>query len=142
MKSTKNRDRNITHFLYVLPNLIMYSFLSIVPIVLGLYYSFTNWNGIGKNYKFVGLKNYIKILSDNRFRKAVLFNIRYAAMLIICVMLLSVVLALLMNTKIRGQNCFRAIYFFPGLCQYADHWTDLQLYFLSGNPQSWNFPWD
>ena len=51
MKSTKNRDRNITHFLYVLPNLIMYSFLSIVPIVLGLYYSFTNWNGIGKNYK-------------------------------------------------------------------------------------------
>lgn len=34
-------------------------------------------------------------------------------MLIICVMLLSVVLALLMNTKIRGQNCFRAIYFFP-----------------------------
>ena len=55
MKSTKNRDRNITHFLYVLPNLIMYSFLSIVPIVLGLYYSFTNWNGIGKNYKFVGL---------------------------------------------------------------------------------------
>ena len=35
MKSTKNRDRNITHFLYVLPNLIMYSFLSIVPIVLG-----------------------------------------------------------------------------------------------------------
>ena len=131
MKSTKNRDRNITHFLYVLPNLIMYSFLSIVPIVLGLYYSFTNWNGIGKNYKFVGLKNYIKILSDNRFRKAVLFNIRYAAMLIICVMLLSVVLALLMNTKIRGQNCFRAIYFFPSLCQYADHWTDLQLYFLS-----------
>ena len=43
MKSTKNRDRNITHFLYVLPNLIMYSFLSIVPIVLGLYYSFTTF---------------------------------------------------------------------------------------------------
>lgn len=60
MKSTKNRDRNITHFLYVLPNLIMYSFLSIVPIVLGLYYSFTNWNGIGKNYKFVGLKTILK----------------------------------------------------------------------------------
>ena len=38
MKSTKNRDRNITHFLYVLPNLIMYSFLSIVPIVLGTCY--------------------------------------------------------------------------------------------------------
>lgn len=90
----------------------MYSFLSIVPIVLGLYYSFTNWNGIGKNYKFVGLKNYIKILSDNRFRKAVLFNIRYAAMLIICVMLLSVVLALLMNTKIQPE-LLQSYLFFP-----------------------------
>jgi len=141
MKSTKNRDRNITHFLYVLPNLIMYSFLSIVPIVLGLYYSFTNWNGIGKNYKFVGLKNYIKILSDNRFRKAVLFNIRYAAMLIICVMLLSVVLALLMNTKIRGQNCFRAIYFFPACVSMLTIGLIFN-YILSGNPQSRNFPWD
>ena len=61
MRNRKNRDRNITHFIYVLPNLLMYSLLSIVPIVLGLYYSFTDWNGIGKNYDFVGFHNYIKI---------------------------------------------------------------------------------
>lgn len=112
-KSKKNRDRNITHFFYILPNLILYSLLSIVPIGLGLYYSFTDWNGIGKNYKMVGFSNYIKILKDKRFRKAVSFNLRYAAMLILCVMLLSVILALLMNLKIKGQNVFRAIYFFP-----------------------------
>lgn len=113
IQSKKNRDRNITHFLYILPNLILYSLLSIVPIGLGLYYSFTDWNGIGKNYKMVGFSNYIKILKDKRFRKAVSFNLRYAAMLILCVMLLSVILALLMNLKIKGQNVFRAIYFFP-----------------------------
>lgn len=113
MGTRKNRDKNITHFIYVLPNLLLYSLLSIVPIVLGLYYSFTDWNGIGKNYDYVGFSNYIKIITDRRFQKAVLFNIRYAAMLIICVMLISVILALLLNSKIRGQGFFRAVYFFP-----------------------------
>lgn len=113
MGTRKNRDKNITHFIYVLPNLLLYSLLSIVPIVLGLYYSFTDWNGIGKNYDYVGFSNYVKIITDRRFQKAVLFNIRYAAMLIICVMLISVILALLLNSKIRGQGFFRAVYFFP-----------------------------
>ena len=112
-RSKKNRERNIVHFLYVLPNLVLYSLLSIVPIILGLYYSFTNWNGISRKYKFVGLDNYIKILKDKRFRKAVSFNIRYAVMLIICVMLLSVILALLLNARSKYQNFFRAVYFFP-----------------------------
>lgn len=112
-KSKKNRERNIVHFLYVLPNLILYSLLSIVPIILGLYYSFTNWNGISKKYKMVGFSNYIKILKDSRFRKAVSFNLRYAVMLIICVMLISVILALLLNARTKGQNFFRAVYFFP-----------------------------
>lgn len=112
-RSKKNRERNIVHFLYVLPNLILYSLLSIVPIILGLYYSFTNWNGISKKYKMVGFSNYIKILKDSRFRKAVSFNLRYAVMLIICVMLISVILALLLNAKTKGQNFFRAVYFFP-----------------------------
>ena len=113
MGTRKNRDKNITHFIYVLPNLLLYSLLSIVPIVLGLYYSFTDWNGIGKNYDYVGFSNYVKIITDRRFQKAVLFNIRYAAMLIVCVMLISVILALLLNSKVRGQGFFRAVYFFP-----------------------------
>lgn len=112
-KRSTHRERNITHFLYVLPNLLLYSLLSVLPIVLGLYYSFTDWNGISKKYNIVGLANYVKILSDRRFRKAVLFNLRYAAMLIICIMVLAVVLGLLLNSKIKGQNAFRAIYFFP-----------------------------
>lgn len=112
-KKNKNRERNITHFLYVLPNLLLYSTLSVVPIVLGLYYSFTDWNGISKKYNIIGFANYLKILSDKRFRKAVIFNLRYAGMLIVCIMFLAVVLGLLLNAKVKGQNAYRAIYFFP-----------------------------
>lgn len=98
MNKRKNLDRNITHFLFVLPNFLLYTALSVFPILLGLYYSFTDWNGIGKKYNFVGLANYAKILTDKRFKKSVVFNLRYAIMLIICVMVLAVVLGLLLNT--------------------------------------------
>ncbi len=113
MKNRKNRDRNLTHFFYILPNLILYSALSITPICLGIYYSLTDWNGITKNYNFVGLSNYIKILNDRRFHRAVMFNLRYAFMLIVGVLFLSLCLALLMNYPVRGRSVFRAIYFFP-----------------------------
>ncbi|ETP73160.1 permease component of ABC-type sugar transporter [Lachnospiraceae bacterium JC7] len=106
-------NKNLTHLLYVLPNLILYSLLSIVPIIMGLFYSFTDWNGIGKNFHIVGVDNYVKILTDKRFHKAVLFNIRYASMLILCVLFISVALGLLLNTKTRFQNIFKSIYFFP-----------------------------
>lgn len=112
MKNRKNRDRNLTHFFYILPNLILYSALSITPICLGIYYSLTDWNGITKNYNFVGLSNYIKILNDRRFHRAVMFNLRYAFMLIVGVLFLSLCLALLMNYPVRGRSVFRAIYFF------------------------------
>ena len=113
MKSKKNKNRNITHFLYILPNLILYSLLSILPICLGIYYSLTDWNGITKNYNFVGLANYIKIINDSRFKRAESFNLRYACMLIVGVLVISLCLALLMNQPIKGKNVFRAIYFFP-----------------------------
>lgn len=113
MKAKKGSERNRVHLLYVLPNMILYSLMSILPILMGIYYSLTDWNGISKKYKFVGIANYIKILRDSRFRKAVIFNLRYAVMLIICVMLLSVILALMLNAKIRFKNFFRAVYFFP-----------------------------
>ncbi len=113
MNKRKNLDRNITHFLFVLPNFLLYTALSVFPILLGLYYSFTDWNGIGKKYNFVGLANYAKILTDKRFKKSVVFNLRYAIMLIICVMVLAVVLGLLLNTKTKVQNLFKSIYFFP-----------------------------
>lgn len=44
----QNRDRNLTHLIFVAPLTIIYTCLSIFPILLGVYYSFTNWNGIAK----------------------------------------------------------------------------------------------
>lgn len=115
MKKIKNRERNVTHFLFVLPSLVLYSIFSILPILLGIYYSFTDWDGIKKNYKFTGLKNYTKMFSDKRFLHSVSFNLRYTVLLVLGITILSVCIALLLNQKIKFRSFFRSAYFFPAV---------------------------
>lgn len=109
------RNRNRTHFLLVLPDLILYTVFSVFPILLGIYYSFTNWDGIRKSYQFIGVQNYVKMFSDKRFLNSVGFNIWYTVLLVIGITILSVILGLLLNQKIKGQSFLRSLYFFPAV---------------------------
>lgn len=111
----KNKERDITHFLFVLPSLTLYTVFSIFPILLGIFYSFTDWDGIKKDYNFVGLRNYVKMFSDKRFLHSVSFNLRYTVFLVIGVTVISVCIGLLLNQKIRGRSFFRSAYFFPAV---------------------------
>lgn len=108
-------DRNRTHFLLVLPNVILYTVFSVFPILLGIYYSFTDWDGIKRKYQFVGFYNYIKMFSDKRFLNSVRFNVWYTVLLVIGITVLSIILGILLNQKIKGQSFFRLIYFFPAV---------------------------
>lgn len=111
----KNREKNITHFLFVLPNLIAYSVFGVFPILLGIYYSFTDWNGVSRNYNFIGLKNYVRAFRDSRFINSLLFNIKYTVFLVIGVVVISIFLGMLLNQKIKGKSFFRAAFFFPAV---------------------------
>lgn len=109
------RERNRTHLLLVLPDVILYTVFSVFPILLGIYYSFTDWDGIRKSYQFFGLRNYIKMFTDKRFLNSVSFNVWYTILLVIVVTVLSVILGILLNQKIKGQSFFRSLYFFPAV---------------------------
>lgn len=69
--------KNSIMFAFTLPTVILYTIFFLVTMLIGVYYSFTDWNGISKDYTFVGLKNYVKVLTDERFREALWFNIGY-----------------------------------------------------------------
>lgn len=62
--------KNSIMFAFTLPTVILYTIFFLVTMLIGVYYSFTDWNGISKDYTFVGLKNYVKVLTDERFREA------------------------------------------------------------------------
>ena len=114
-RKEKLNGRKLTQAAFVAPSLLLYTFFSILPILLGIYYSFTNWNGIARKYEFIGLSNYKRMLSDARIIRAVRFNVKYAVMLIVCIVILSLVMGMMLNRNIPGKSFFRAAYFFPAV---------------------------
>ncbi|MDD3410596.1 MAG: sugar ABC transporter permease, partial [Eubacteriales bacterium] len=98
-----------------IPGLLMYCVFLILPILMGIYYSTMDWNGISPHYDFIGFQNYAKLWSDRKFQSALLFNARYTVMLVIGVVVISVVLALLLNRELKGRSFFRTLYFLPAV---------------------------
>ena len=113
--SAMTRERITTYSLFCLPGFVAYCVFLIFPILMGIYYSFMDWNGISKSYNFIGFANYAKLFTDKKFGEALLFNFRYTIMLIIGVVVISVVLALLLNKEFKGRSFFRTLYFLPAV---------------------------
>jgi len=111
----KISSRSLTFFLFTIPGLGLYTLFSVVPILMGFYYSLTNWNGYSRSYDFIWFRNFRTILGDDRFYKALSFNFRYSFFLVIGLISLSVAIALLLNSKLKHISFFRAIYFFPAV---------------------------
>jgi raffinose/stachyose/melibiose transport system permease protein len=82
------------------------------PALHGIFLSFTNWNGFGP-YHFIGLQNYIDLLHDKQIRHAYVFTFEFAIVTTILVNVVSLLIALALNAKIKLSRTFRAIFFLP-----------------------------
>lgn len=102
-------------FLFTVPATVLYCIFFIYPIAIGIMYSFTDWNGLAKDFKFIGLANYIEAFTNKRFQNAVLFNIKFTILAVILVVGVSLILALIFNSDIRLKSFFRGIFFFPAV---------------------------
>ena len=111
----KRRRKDLVMFLFSLPTLILYTVFFLITMLIGVYYSFTNWNGISPKYKFVGFKNYINVLTDSRFRTALLFNIGYKIALVVLLVVIPLIIALALNRIKRFSTLFRSVYFIPAV---------------------------
>ena len=112
MKKTR---KNWTYFWFTVPGFVLYAFFFITPVVLGIYYSLTDWNGISQKYNLVGLENYKKIFQTSQFMDSLSFTFKYTILLIIFVIVLGISIALLLNRNIKGRSFFRAIYFISAI---------------------------
>lgn len=102
-------------FLFTVPATVLYCIFFIYPIAIGIMYSFTDWNGLAKDFKFIGLSNYIEAFTNKRFQNAVLFNIKFTILAVILVVGISLILALIFNSDIWLKSFFRGIFFFPAV---------------------------
>ncbi len=107
-------DRQRTFLLITLPILALFICFNTIPLIRGVIYSFTNFKGFGK-YDWVGFRNYIDLFSDARVGKSYLFTIKLAVVSTVVVNVLSIALALCLNSKIRAKGFFRGAYFLPNI---------------------------
>lgn len=110
----KSKVKNLFFWLFLSPILLAFLFVIVLPLFYGIYYSFTNWNGIGTPV-FKGFSNYARILTDVDFRNSIFFTVKFVIASVIIINTVGLALALLVTQEIKGKTLFRTIFFMPNL---------------------------
>lgn len=111
---TLKHHRTIINIIFLFPLLFAFFITVILPMFLGLFYSFTDWNGI-EYHNFVGVENYAKMFRQPSFVWSILITALFVVANMILVNLVAFLLALLCTSKLKGMGFFRAAYFLPNL---------------------------
>ena len=112
LKRMNGRER--TFLLITIPILALFFCFNTLPLIKGVIYSFTNFRGYGE-FDWVGIRNYTDLFSDARVGKSYLFTFKLAIVATIVVNVLSLVLALGLNSKIKFKSALRGMYFVPNI---------------------------
>lgn len=117
--SMKTR-RKILPFLFVTPHLIIFLIFSLIPIIYGLYISFTKWNFLGTP-EWVGFANYKEILfsTESTYYRQFMNGLKNTFLAVVLnvppSIIVPLVLALALNVKVRGSKFFQSVFYLPCL---------------------------
>lgn len=115
MKSLKRMSsKSKTHLFMIIPVIVLFFAFNTLPLIIGAFYSFTNYRGYG-SWDFVGFRNYIDLFSDTRVWNSYLFTFKYAISGTVLVNLISLLMALALNSKVRFKSALRGVYFIPNI---------------------------
>ncbi len=112
MKSQNERKR--TFLLISIPILLLFFGFNTLPLIKGFIYSFTNFRGYG-SYEWVGWRNYADLFTDTRVGNSYWFTFKLAIVATILINILSLIMALALNSKIRFKSFLRGMYFIPNI---------------------------
>ena len=99
---------------FVLPTLIAFTIGFIAPFLLGIYLSFCKFTTV-TDAKFIGFKNYTKILEDPTFFHATWYTAVFTIVTVLLINVIAFAVALLLTKGIKGTNIFRTVFFMPNL---------------------------
>lgn len=99
---------------FVLPTLVAFTIGFIAPFLLGIYLSFCKFTTV-TDAKFIGFKNYTKILEDSTFFHATWYTALFTIVTVVLINVLAFAVALLLTKGIKGTNIFRTVFFMPNL---------------------------
>ena len=106
--------RKKTFLLITIPIVALFFCFNTLPLIKGVIYSFTNFKGYG-SYDWVGFRNYKDLFTDSRVGGSYLFTFKLAIAATIVTNVVSLILALGLNSKIRFKSALRGAYFIPNV---------------------------
>lgn len=109
------RARTTPPWWFALPAMLLFAFVVLVPSVRGVYYAFTDWDGLSPDFSFVGLDNFSEMLRDADARQAVWHTLLIAVSITVVQNAVGLVLALGVNTAIKSRNVLRVFLFAPAV---------------------------
>lgn len=113
VKEHYSRKENMAGFLFILPAMVPLLVFWIIPICWSGGLSFTNWDMMSDNIKFVGLKNYASLIKDPKFVKVLWNTLVFAVGSTVPSIILGLLVALMMNGARKGTGLYRTVIFAP-----------------------------
>lgn len=102
-----------TAYLFLAPGLILFCIFTLFAVVFSFYISFHEWNILEPTKPFVWLENYARLWADKKFHQAVFNTLYYTAGTVPLTMSCGLLIALLLNNRIRARGVFRTLYYVP-----------------------------
>ncbi len=113
MGSRRHPNRSL--LLFCLPALVVYALFKLFPAGAGLVYALTDWNGLNRDYDFVGLRNFAEIFHDRYYWDSVLFTCKYTAVMVVVSNVLALGLAVAIESRRRAKGFFRTVFYMPNM---------------------------
>jgi raffinose/stachyose/melibiose transport system permease protein len=110
-----NFSDSFTYALFTVIPVALYAVFYGLQVVSGILYSFTDWNGMSAAFKIVGLKNYVWLLNSPVFARSLLTTFRYAALLVLSTLALSLALSLALDSLRMFNTVIKTVFFVPAM---------------------------
>lgn len=108
------KNKSTSFWLFLAPTLMALLLVVFIPALVGMLYSFTNWDGLSFT-NFVGWNNYLSLMSDKDFISAFWFTVKFVVVTVILLNVIGLGLALLVTQKFKGNNFLKTVFFMPNL---------------------------
>ncbi|NUR86514.1 MAG: sugar ABC transporter permease [Nonomuraea sp.] len=112
--SVRQRD-HLAGYLFIAPQLLGSALFVLLPLALVAWYSLNEWNVLAGTFEFTGFGNYAKLLADPRMGDSLRATGLFSAGLVALNLCLALLLAVLLNQRLRGTTLFRTLFFSPVL---------------------------
>ena len=98
---------------FILPSLLLFLFVIVIPLLSGVRYTFTNWDGIMPIMQNVGLKNYNTVFHDKDLIEPIRNTILFTVVTVVAINVIGLSLAMAVNREFKGVNVMKSIIFIP-----------------------------